>query len=195
MKSPMQELLYQLRKERIDSKMPTEWRRCFMAIESIIQNNYIPEEKKKFATAWQNGFETGNHIANTSGGWNGDGEDYYDQTFNENHIGEVNEMMETKMEHKLYTEEQVNELRRALRDIAKWDESLEDDWEDAGNRATDALKSFKNVNPILLSSDEDIIYKCFQQDSYELATDGNSALKIYSDGYKAALEQIFNQKK
>lgn len=101
MKSPMQELLYQLRKEREESKiMPIEWRRCFIAIESIIQNNYISEEKKKFATAWQNGFETGHWIANTSGGWNGDGEDYYDQTFTENHIGEINEMVanQTAME-------------------------------------------------------------------------------------------------
>ena len=60
------------------------------------------------------------------------------------------------MAQKLYTEEQVNKLRRALKDIAQWDEYLEDIWEDAGNRATDALKSFKNVIPIELPSDEEI---------------------------------------
>ena len=57
---------------------------------------------------------------------------------------------------KLYTEEQVNELRRALRDIAKWDEYLEDDWEDAGNRAMDALKCFEKTTPIELPTDKEI---------------------------------------
>ena len=57
---------------------------------------------------------------------------------------------------KLYTEEQVNELRRALRDIAQWDEDLEDDWEDAGNRAMDALRCFEKQTPIELPSDEEI---------------------------------------
>ena len=57
---------------------------------------------------------------------------------------------------KLYTEEQVNELRRALRDIRDWDESLEDDWEDAGYRAMDALKNFTKTTPIELPTDEEI---------------------------------------
>lgn len=57
---------------------------------------------------------------------------------------------------KLYTEEQVNELRRALRDVAQWDDFLEDEWEDAGNRAMDALRCFNKLTPIQLPSDEDI---------------------------------------
>ena len=58
-----------------------------------------------------------------------------------------------KQSMKLYTEEQVNELRRALRDIAQWDDYLEEDWQDM---AMDALKSFDKVHPIELPSDEEI---------------------------------------
>ena len=58
---------------------------------------------------------------------------------------------------KLYTEEQVNELRRALKDVAQWDEFLEDDWEDAGNRAMDALRCFEKELPIELPSNEEIM--------------------------------------
>ena len=65
-------------------------------------------------------------------------------------------MSNNKKSMKLYTEEQVNELRRALRDIAQWDEFLEDDWEDAGNRAMDALRCFEKLTPIELPSDEEI---------------------------------------
>jgi hypothetical protein len=61
---------------------------------------------------------------------------------------------------KLYTEEQVNELRRALIDIAQWDEYLEDDWEDAGNRAMDALRCFEKETPIELPTDEEIHNEC-----------------------------------
>lgn len=57
---------------------------------------------------------------------------------------------------KLYTEEQVNELCRALRDIIQWDENMEDDWGDAGYRAMDALKSFNSIIPIELPSDKEI---------------------------------------
>ena len=56
---------------------------------------------------------------------------------------------------KLYTEEQVIELRRALRDIAQWDDYLEEDWGDAGHRAIDALRCFEKVTPIELPSDEE----------------------------------------
>jgi len=31
--------------------------------------------------AWQDGFETGHFIVNTTGGWNGDGKDYYTKTY------------------------------------------------------------------------------------------------------------------
>jgi hypothetical protein len=79
---------------------------------------------------------------------------------------------------KLYTEEQVNfAMRYATVTKDSYSEVL------------------KQLIPIELPSDEEIIYRCFQEDSYELGTDGDSALKIYSDGYKAALEQILNQNK
>ena len=65
-------------------------------------------------------------------------------------------MSNNKQSMKLYTEEQVNELRRALKDVVQWDEFLEDDWEDAGYRAMDALRCFEMETPIELPSDEEI---------------------------------------
>jgi hypothetical protein len=79
---------------------------------------------------------------------------------------------------KLYTEEQVREVLSNMLLTTKQVESI-----------------FEELNPIEIPSDEEIIYRCFQEDSYELGTDGDSALKVYSDGYKAALEQILNQNK
>ena len=80
---------------------------------------------------------------------------------------------------KLYTEEQVRiAIDIALNGINQYYTPIID-----------------RIKPIELPSDEEIIYRCFQEDSYELGTDGDSALKIYSDGYKAALEQILNQNK
>ena len=80
---------------------------------------------------------------------------------------------------KLYSEKQIKECL--------------DDYFSFGNRAIDYALS--KMTPIELPSDEKIIYRCFQEDSYELATDGDSALKTYTDGYRAALEQILNQNK
>lgn len=39
------------------------------------------EKKKVIVKAWQDGFDTGNYISTTTGGWNGDGEDYYEKTY------------------------------------------------------------------------------------------------------------------
>lgn len=60
---------------------------------------------------------------------------------------------------KLYTELEVNELCRALRDIAQWDDSLEEDWEDQGSRATNALKHFNKSNPIELPNEIEYLKK------------------------------------
>lgn len=59
---------------------------------------------------------------------------------------------------KLYTEEQVNELCRALRDVAQWDEFLEEEWQDVGKRAMDSLKSFNKYIPIELPTDDEVLY-------------------------------------
>lgn len=94
------------------------------------------------------------------------------------------------MAQKLYTEEQV---KKAFYDgiffavSAQFATTLEH------NKYFEGV--INSLTPIELPSDEKIIYKCFQNDSYELATDGDSVLKIYSDGYKAALGQIINQNK
>lgn len=39
------------------------------------------EKKKVIVKAWQDGFDTGNYISTTTGGWNGDGEVYYENTY------------------------------------------------------------------------------------------------------------------
>lgn len=87
---------------------------------------------------------------------------------------------------KLYTEEQVRSAFRI---------GLRENYIDEQDAENFANKGIKYLKPIELPSDEEIIYRCFQEDSYELATDGDSALKTYTDGYRAALEQILNQNK
>ena len=82
---------------------------------------------------------------------------------------------------KLYTEEQVRKAIGMVCDVVNGNNLTDDDIVDS-------------LTPIELPSDEEIIYRCFQEDSYELATDGDSALKTYTDGYKAALEQILKSK-
>ena len=57
---------------------------------------------------------------------------------------------------KLYTADQVKILLNALTDIKNWDEELEDEWEDCGYRAIDALNNFSDVNEIELPSDEEM---------------------------------------
>ena len=47
---------------------------------------------------------------------------------------------------KLYTEEQVKILIDALNDIKYWNDILEDEWDDCGNRATIALDEFNKKN-------------------------------------------------
>lgn len=91
---------------------------------------------------------------------------------------------------KLYTEEQVNELRRALRDIAQWDEDLEEDWEDAGNRAMDALRCFEKETPIELPSDEEIESKAEDYTDKFVAT----ALFAFEDGAKWMRDKIGGNK-
>lgn len=44
----MQQLLKQLRDERFNLPMNIEWDRCYQAIEFVIQNTYIPLEKKQY---------------------------------------------------------------------------------------------------------------------------------------------------
>lgn len=44
---------------------------------------------------------------------------------------------------KMYSELQINELLRALRDITQWNEQLSDDWGDVSNRALDAIRNFQ----------------------------------------------------
>jgi seryl-tRNA synthetase len=99
-------------------------------------------------------------------------------------------------QQKLYTEEQVNELRRALKDIAQWNEDLEDMWEDAGSRATDALKSFKNVTSIELPSDEEIENdaKSYHEKN-KLKSDYPHCPYSFEDGAKWLKDKILNQNK
>lgn len=57
---------------------------------------------------------------------------------------------------KLYTEEQVKILLNALTDIKNWNEELEDEWEDCGYRAIEAINEFADREEIELPSDEEI---------------------------------------
>ena len=45
--TPMQQLLIQLKNERVNLPMDIEWDRCYQAIEMVIQNTYLPMEKEQ----------------------------------------------------------------------------------------------------------------------------------------------------
>lgn len=99
---------------------------------------------------------------------------------------------------KLYTENQVNELRRALRDIAQWNEDLEDDWEDAGNRAMDALRCFDKLTQIELPSDEEIdesSLKWFMTANKREIIFDLGWMKIFKAGAKCVIDKIQGGKK
>lgn len=53
---------------------------------------------------------------------------------------------------KLYTEEQLKVLLNALIDIKNWNEELEEQWEDCGYRAIEAINEFADKEPIELPS-------------------------------------------
>lgn len=45
--TPMQQLLTQLKNERVNLPMDIEWDRCYQAVEMVIQNTYLPMEKEQ----------------------------------------------------------------------------------------------------------------------------------------------------
>lgn len=65
----MQKLLSQLRYERRNIPMSIEWDRCYQAIETVIKNTYLQEEKKQIIEA------VGAPIS---------GEKYYNETYKSN---------------------------------------------------------------------------------------------------------------
>ena len=89
---------------------------------------------------------------------------------------------------KLYTEEQVKLLINALNDIKNWDEELEDEWEDCGYRAIDALNEFSDKDAIELPSDEDIE----KQTKYFMFEKNK---EVFYNGAEWMKEQILNQNK
>lgn len=57
---------------------------------------------------------------------------------------------------KIYTKEQVKILLKALFDIKNWNEELEDEWQDCGYRATEAINEFANKEDIELPTDDEM---------------------------------------
>jgi hypothetical protein len=51
----MQQLLAQLKDERANLPMSIEWDRCYQAIEMVIQNTYLPIEKKQIKDVYVEG--------------------------------------------------------------------------------------------------------------------------------------------
>ena len=92
---------------------------------------------------------------------------------------------------KLYAEEQIKILLNALTDIKNWNEELEDEWEDCGYRAIDALNNFSDVNEIELPSDEDIKEKAQEQ----WGAVHRTGVLGFIDCAKWMKEQILNQNK
>lgn len=52
----MQQLLNQLKDERVNLPMDIEWDRCYQAIEMVIANTYLPIEKQQIEDAYEIGF-------------------------------------------------------------------------------------------------------------------------------------------
>jgi hypothetical protein len=69
----MQQLLTQLKNERLNLPMNIEWDRCYQAIEMVIVNTYLPIEKEQIIEAYDKG--------EFNQGCNGDAEHYFNETF------------------------------------------------------------------------------------------------------------------
>jgi hypothetical protein len=74
----MQQLLAQLKDERANLPMLIEWDRCYQAIEMVIQNTYLPVEKKQienaFVECWKANMPDGYECKLSA-------EQYYNQTY------------------------------------------------------------------------------------------------------------------
>ena len=90
---------------------------------------------------------------------------------------------------KLYTADQVKILLNALIDIKNWNEELEDEWEDCGYRAMDAIDAFADKEEIELPSDEEI-----KENADKYTIDDNTYYS-FINGAKWMKEQILNQNK
>lgn len=73
----MQQLLKQLRDERLNLPMDIEWKRCYQAIEFVIQNTYIPLEKEQIIATWHNGYNNQSPMIDEQNC----GQAYYNETF------------------------------------------------------------------------------------------------------------------
>lgn len=91
---------------------------------------------------------------------------------------------------KLYTEEQVKILLNALTDIKNWNEELEDEWEDCGYRAIEAINEFADKEEIELPSNEEIEKTIIFKDI--VATQGYC--HCFIDGVNWMKEQILKSK-
>ena len=74
----MQQLLAQLKDERAKLPMLIEWDRCYQAIEMVIQNTYLPIEKKQIMCAYVEGCSDSILDESTD---KTRSEDYYNETY------------------------------------------------------------------------------------------------------------------
>ena len=74
----MQQLLAQLKDERAKLPMLIEWDRCYQSIEMVIQNTYLPIEKKQIKDAYVEGCSDSILDEKTD---KARAEDYYNETF------------------------------------------------------------------------------------------------------------------
>ena len=77
-KTAMQQLLAQLKDERVNLPMLIEWDRCYRAIEMLIQNTYLPVEKNQIMCAYVEGCSDSILDEKTD---KARAEDYYNETF------------------------------------------------------------------------------------------------------------------
>ena len=77
-KTAMQQLITQLKDERANLPMLIEWDRCYQAIEMVIQNTYLPIEKKQIKDAYVEGCSDSILDESTD---KTRSEDYYNETY------------------------------------------------------------------------------------------------------------------
>ena len=79
----MQQLLAQLKYERANIPMDIEWDRCYQAIETVIQDIYLPIEKEQVMDAYSTGAddEYEHHVNLSVKREDIDCEKYYNETY------------------------------------------------------------------------------------------------------------------
>ena len=80
----MQQLLNQLKDERVNLPMDIEWDRCYQAIEMVIANTYLPIEKQQIIDVWLSAWKDSMLNPLEDKYYQPEAEQYYNETYGDN---------------------------------------------------------------------------------------------------------------